>query len=150
MVKYVLFLGCQIPMRLPNIEVATRKVFKRLNIEAVDLLGYSCCPEPVISRLVNEDAALIISARNLTLAEELDLDMMILCNGCYETLAEANEILKHDAEKRSKVNEVIRKYGKEYKGKIDVKHVIEVLHEDVGLAKIKGSVIKPLNIRVAL
>ncbi|MBS7640223.1 MAG: heterodisulfide reductase-related iron-sulfur binding cluster [Candidatus Bathyarchaeia archaeon] len=150
MVKYAFFLGCQIPMRLPNIEVATRKVFEKLNVEAVDLLGYSCCPEPVVSRLVDEETALVISARNLTLAEEMGLDMITLCNGCYETLAEANEVLKHDAEKRSKVNEILRKYDREYEGKIDVKHVIEVLYEDIGLKKIKSLVVKPQKMRVAL
>ncbi|MEM1550690.1 MAG: heterodisulfide reductase-related iron-sulfur binding cluster [Candidatus Bathyarchaeia archaeon] len=150
MVKYAFFLGCQIPMRLPNIEVAARKVFERLGVEAIDLLGYSCCPEPVISRLVDEETALVISARNLTLAEDLGLDMMTLCNGCYETLAEANEILKHDGEKRNKVNEVLRKYGREYKGNINVKHAIEVLYEDVGPDNIKSLIVRPQKIRVAL
>ena len=150
MVKYALFLGCQIPMRLPSIEIASRKVFEKVGLEVVDLLGYSCCPEPVISRLMDESAALTISARNLTLAEELGLNMLVLCNGCYETLAEANEILKHDTEKSSMVNNVLKRYDREYKGNIDVKHVIEVLYEDVGLSKIKENVVTPLNIRVAL
>ncbi len=150
MARYAFFLGCQIPMRLPNIEIAARKVFERVGLEAVDLLGYSCCPEPVVSRLLDEMAALTISARNLTFAEELGLDMMTLCNGCYETLVEANEILKHDAEKRSKVNEILKRYGREYKGKVEVKHVVEVLYEDVGLDKIKSCVVKPQKMKVAL
>ena len=150
MARYAFFLGCQIPMRLPNIEIAARKVFERVGLEAVDLLGYSCCPEPVVSRLLDEMAALTISARNLTFAEELGLDMMTLCNGCYETLVEANEILKHDAEKRSKVNEILKRYGREYKGKVKVKHVVEVLYEDVGLDKIKSCVVKPQKMKVAL
>lgn len=150
MVKYAFFLGCQIPMRLPNVEVAARKVFERLGVETVELLGYSCCPEPVVSRLIDEEAALVISARNLTLAEDLGINMMTLCNGCYETLAEANEILKHDAEKRDKVNNILKRYGREYKGKIDIKHVIEVLYEDVGLGNIEKLVVKPQKIRVAL
>ncbi len=150
MVKYAFFLGCQIPMRLPSIEIASRKVFEKLGLEAVDLLGYSCCPEPVISRLLDETAALAISARNLTLAEELGLDMMTLCNGCYETLAEANEVLRHDLEKINKVNGILRRYGREYRGKVDVKHVIEALYEDVGLDKIRGCVVKPQKLRVAL
>ncbi|MCD6465788.1 CoB--CoM heterodisulfide reductase subunit B [Candidatus Bathyarchaeota archaeon] len=150
MARYAFFLGCQIPMRLPNIEIAARKVFERVGLEAVDLLGYSCCPEPVVSRLLDEMAALTISARNLTFAEELGLDMMTLCNGCYETLVEANEILKHDAKKRSKVNEILKRYGREYKGKVEVKHVVEVLYEDVGLDKIKSCVVKPQKMKVAL
>lgn len=150
MVKYALFLGCQIPMRLPSIEIASRRVFNILGLETVDLLGYSCCPEPVVSRLLDEAAALAASARNLTLAEDLGLDMLTLCNGCYETLAEANEVLKHDAEKRSRVNEVLRRYGREYAGKVDVKHIVEALYEDVGLGGIREHVTKPLKIRVAL
>jgi len=150
MVRYAFFLGCQIPMRLPSVELATRRVFEEVGLEAVDLLGYSCCPEPVISRLIDEESALAISARNLTLAEELGLDLVTLCNGCYETLAEANEVLKHDTEKRTKVNEVLRRYGREYKGRIDVKHVIEALYEEAGPRKIKSLVIKPQKMRVAL
>ncbi|MBS7635483.1 CoB--CoM heterodisulfide reductase subunit B [Candidatus Bathyarchaeota archaeon] len=150
MVKYALFLGCQIPMRLPSIEIASRRVFNILGLEAVDLLGYSCCPEPVVSRLLDETAALATSARNLTLAEDLGLDMLTLCNGCYETLAEANEALKHDAEKRSKVNTILRRYGREYAGKVDVKHIVEALYEDVGLNGIRKHVTKPLKIRAAL
>ena len=150
MVKYALFLGCQIPMRLPSIEIASRKVFEKVGLEVVDLLGYSCCPEPVVSRLMDESAALTISARNLTLAEELGLNMLVLCNGCYETLAEANEILKHDTEKSSMVNNVLKRYDREYKGNVDVKHVIEVLYEDVGLEKIRQQVEKPLKVRVAM
>ncbi|MCX8171836.1 MAG: CoB--CoM heterodisulfide reductase iron-sulfur subunit B family protein [Candidatus Bathyarchaeota archaeon] len=150
MIRYAFFLGCQIPMRLPNIEIATRKVFEKVGLEAVDLLGYSCCPEPVVSRLLDETAALVISAKNLTMAEDLGLNMMTLCNGCYETLAEANEILKRNSEIREKINGILRRYGREFKGKIEVKHVIEVLYEDVGLERIKNNIMKPQRMRVAL
>jgi len=150
MVRYASFLGCQIPMRIPSVEIASRKVFEKLGLEAVDLLGYSCCPEPVISRLLDKTVWLAVSARNLALAEELGLDLMTLCNGCYETLVETNEVLKHEPEELQKVNELLKKYGKEYTGKVKVKHVVEVLYEEVGVDKIKQHVVKPQKIRVAL
>jgi heterodisulfide reductase subunit B len=150
MVRYASFLGCQIPMRIPSVEIASRKVFQKLGLEAVDLLGYSCCPEPVISRLLDKTAWLAVSARNLALAEELGLDLMTLCNGCYETLVETNEVLKHEPEELQKVNEVLKKYGKEYAGKVKVKHAVEVLYEEIGVDKIKQHVVKPQKIRVAL
>ena len=150
MVRYALFLGCQIPMRIPSIEIASRKVFEKIGLEAVDLLGYSCCPEPVISRLLDKTAWLAVSARNLVLAEELGLDLMTLCNGCYETLVETNEVLKHEPEEMHKINEVLKRYGKEYAGKVKVKHAVEVLYEDIGVDKIKQHIIKPQRIRVAL
>lgn len=150
MVRYASFLGCQIPMRIPSIEIASRKVFEKIGLEAVDLLGYSCCPEPVISRLLDKTAWLAVSARNLALAEELGLDLMTLCNGCYETLVETNEVLKHEPEEMHKINEVLKRYGKEYAGKVKVKHAVEVLYEDIGVDKIKQHIIKPQRIRVAL
>jgi len=150
MVRYASFLGCQIPMRIPSVEIASRKVFEKIGLEAVDLLGYSCCPEPVISRLLDKTAWLAVSARNLALAEEMSLDLMTLCNGCYETLVETNEVLKHEPEELQKVNELLKKYGKEYTGKVKVKHAVEVLHEEIGVDKIKQQVVRPQKIRVAL
>lgn len=150
MVRYASFLGCQIPMRIPSIEIASQKVFEKIGLEAVDLLGYSCCPEPVISRLLDKTAWLATSARNLALAEELGLDLMTLCNGCYETLVETNEILKHEPEEMRRINEILKQYGKQYTGKIEVKHAVEVLSEDIGIQKIKEQVVKPQKIRVAL
>jgi len=150
MAKYASFLGCQIPMRLPSIEIASKKVFDKIGLEAVDLTGYSCCPEPVISRLLDKTAWLATSARNLVLAEENGLNLMTLCNGCYETLAETNEVLKHEPEELRKTNEVLKRYGKQYKGKVNVKHAVEVLYEDVGVNKIKAHVVKPQKLRVAL
>jgi len=150
MVKYVSFLGCQIPMRIPSIEIASRKVFEKIGLETVDLPGYSCCPEPVVSRLLDKTAWLVTSARNLALAEELGSDLMTLCNGCYETLVETNEVLKHDPEELRKTNEVLKRYGKQYTGKVKVKHAVEVLYEEIGVDRIKQQVVKPQKIRLAL
>jgi len=150
MVKYALFLGCQIPMRIPSVEIASRRVFERIGLETVDLKGYSCCPEPIISRLLDKTGQLAVSARNLALAEELGLDIMTLCNGCYETLLEANETLKHESEEMLQINKILENYGKKYRGLIKVKHVVEVLYEDIGVKKIRECVIKPLKIRVAM
>jgi len=150
MVKYALFLGCQIPMRYPSIEIASKKVFEKIGLEAVDLPGYSCCPEPVVSRLLDKTAWLAISARNLAIAEGLGLDLMTLCNGCYETLVEANEALKNDPEELQKINDILKQYGKNYRGTIRVRHAVEVLYEDIGVKRIGQQVVKPQKIRVAL
>ena len=150
MSKYALFLGCQIPMRYPCIEIASKKVFEKIGLKAVDLPSYSCCPEPVVSRLLDRTASLAISTRNLTIAEELGSDLITLCNGCYETLFEADFDLKHSSEELQKVNNILRQYGKSYRGTVQVKHVVEVLHEDIGIKRLEQQVVKPQKIRVAL
>lgn len=149
MKEYALFLGCNIPIRYPSTEIATRKVFEDFGINLVDMKGYTCCPDPVVTRLADPEMSYVLSARNLSLAEEKGMDIMTVCNGCDETLLEANEILKKDADLRNRVNEVLSDFGREYKGTIDVKHSVEVLHEDIGISKIKDTV-TPLDVKAAV
>lgn len=44
MEKIGLYLGCNIPLKNPDIEQSFRKIFPVLGIEPVDLQGASCCP----------------------------------------------------------------------------------------------------------
>ncbi len=137
--KQAFFLGCVIPLRFPGIEVAARRVFRQLGVECVDLDGYSCCPEPVVLGLTDREMALAVSARNLALAEKAGADLIVLCNGCYETLAEADHALRHDEPMKARVAELLGSIGTRYEGKITIKHFIEFLHEDVGLERIRES-----------
>lgn len=150
MKKYSLFLGCQIPLRITSVEIAARKLFQKLDVELVDLKGYSCCPDPVVSRTMDRKMWLTLSARNLSLAEETGLDLVTLCVGCYETLAEANAILKNEPETKKEIDETLSRFGRKYKGKVKVRHFVEVLFEDLEIGKIKEEVKKPLKLRAAL
>lgn len=136
-------------MRLASVELAARKLFQKLGVELVDLKGYSCCPDPVVSRTMDRKMWLTLAARNLSLAEESGLDLVPLCNGCYETLAETEEILKHEPEMRKEVGEILQKFGISYEGRVKVRHYVEVLYEDIGVSRVKDAVEKPLNLKVA-
>ncbi|MDI6819714.1 MAG: heterodisulfide reductase-related iron-sulfur binding cluster [Candidatus Hodarchaeaceae archaeon] len=150
MKRYALFLGCLIPQRIPSVELAARRVFERLNIEAVDLEGYTCCPDPIVARLMDRKMWLAYSARNLSLAEQHGLDLMTLCNGCFETLFEANEIMKREPQTKREINELLAQAGKKYEGRVNVKHVVEVLHEEVGVGQIKKLVERPMKLKLAV
>ncbi|RLI11186.1 CoB--CoM heterodisulfide reductase subunit B, partial [Candidatus Bathyarchaeota archaeon] len=118
MPKYGIFLGCFLPFRYPCVEVAMRKVLDTLGADYTIISDYSCCPEPVITRLVDHDFWLALAARNLALAEEQGVERVIVpCCGCYETLYEAEKTLENP-EEREKVNAVLSKFGHEYKGTI--------------------------------
>ena len=147
--SYALFLGCFIPIRLPQIEAVARDILPRLGVELVDIDGFTCCPEPV-GFLTDRMTALSISARNIALAEEAGLDILTLCNGCTYTLRTANAVLKTDSALRARVNEVIAETGHQYKGTIEVRHFAQVLSKQVGVEAIKAQVKKPLTgLRVA-
>lgn len=145
--KYAFFPGCVIPTKVPQIESSSRAVFEVLGIEIVDGFNYVCCPNQNMKQL-DVYSWLAIAARNLSIAEENKLDIITLCSGCANTLAEANYILRND-EERERINEILKVIDREYKGSVEVKHFLKVLHEDVGLEAVKNKVSKELHLKVA-
>jgi len=144
MKSYALFLGCTIPARQPNYELSARKALTKLGIKLVDLDDFTCCCPPPIQS-INLETSQAVAAYNICLAEEAGLDIVTLCNGCFESLAMANAALKKDEKLRAKVNGILSKAGKEFKGTIEVKHLLQVLIDDIGVECIKASVVKPLS-----
>jgi heterodisulfide reductase subunit B len=146
--EYLFFLGCLIPYRLAGYEVSARKVLSKLGANLVEMPEYNCCGFPVAP--VNFDLALSLAARNLCLAEQKNMNILTLCNGCFGTLNEANSMLKEDKALRDKVNGHLQQIGLEFKGTSTVKHLVHVLTEDIGLEKLKEYVRSPLaSLRVA-
>ena len=88
-----------------------------------------------------------INASLNTLAEELGVDMVVPCNGCYGALKRANKMLKEDAKEREHINTILKDTGKKVKGEIEIKHLIEVLHSKK--EEIEKLIIKPVNIAAA-
>jgi heterodisulfide reductase subunit B len=149
MTRYALFLGCTIPARQPNYELSARNALSKLGIELVDLPNMTCCCPPPIQS-IDLETSLAVAAYNIYLAEEADLDIVTLCSGCFESLAMANYMLKDDEQLKAKINRILSAAGKEFVGSKEVKHFLQVLVDDVGLERLKESVIKPLsNLKVA-
>jgi heterodisulfide reductase subunit B len=148
--KYAFFLGCLIPAREPHYENSVRKIAPELGIELVEMEGANCCA-PFSIQSLDYASWLALAARNLCLAEQMDLNILALCNDCYESLLATNIVLKEHKELRDRVNEILSDVGMEFKGKIDVKIFSDALYEDVGLEKVKNAVKKPFNgLRVAV
>lgn len=145
-----LFTGCLIPNRYPGIEKATGLVLDRLGVKWSELEEAACCPAPGIYRSFDKITWLTLASRNLVLAEEKDTDILTICNGCFSSLIDANNILKNDAGLRNEVNAHLKKIGKEYRGTIEVRHIIEYLHADIGVKKLRDAIEKPLEIRAAV
>lgn len=147
--RYALFLGCLIPTRLPQIEASSKDALSALGVEVVETTKFLCCPSPVWIKPMDVNTWLAVAARNLCVAEEEGLDVLALCPGCSNTLIEANHVLKNDKEAREHINEILKETDREFRGTIKVKHLLRVLHEDVGVSRIEEEVRNPLNIKMA-
>ena len=142
--RYALYLGCTAPVRAMNYELAARNTASRLGIKLVDINDFGCCGFPLKS--VHHETALLLSARNLALAEEQGLDICALCSSCTGTLAEANHALQGDEELRERVNEELEAAtGRRYNGSIRVRHLARILYEEVGLERIQEAVTVDLS-----
>ena len=146
--KYLMFLGCAIPYRVSAYEISARKVLQKLGVELVEMPEFNCCGLPLDP--VSHETMLLLAARNLAIAEQKGLDIMALCPGCAGTLKKVSKMLKEDRALREDVNKHLKEAGLEFKGTVNAKHIMQVLIEDVGLDKIKKTVVKPLTmIKVA-
>lgn len=140
--EYKMFQGCVIGNRIPFIEASARKVFDKLGIKTSDA-AFACCPDPVGFNSTDHLSWIAMGARNLTIAEEEGKNIISLCNGCFQTLKLVNEELKHDDHKKENINKILKTVRKEFKGTINVKHFVEVLHDHV--EKIKENITNELS-----
>jgi len=151
MAKYAFFLGCIMPLRYPGIESSTREVMKSLGVELVDMQGASCCPAPGVMRSFDQTYWMTVAARNLAIAEKMGMDVLTICNGCFDTLFEVAHKLNHDPELRKKINKNLRDAtGMEYNGTVNVRHFVELIYRDVGLEAVRAKVKGGKNLKAAV
>lgn len=131
-------------------EFAIRHTLPRLGIEIVDLEGASCCPDPIYFKSKDKLSWLSVAARNLTLAEDLGLDIFTNCSGCTATLSECYHLLK-DETLREKVNVRLKRIGRKYKGTSRVRHIATLVRDEAGYEAVAESVARPLEgLKVAI
>lgn len=139
MQQFGLYLGCNIPFKAPDIEQSFRQIFPALGIEPVDLEGAGCCPAWGTAPSFDLNTWCTLSTRNIAIAEGKGVDLMTGCNSCFGVLSEAKHFVEADPQRRKIVNENLAAVGREYKGTSDIYHVSHVLHQVVGLDRIKGA-----------
>lgn len=141
MMKYALFSGCNIPARVSQYEDSSRAVLKKAGVELVDIPEFNCCGYPMQN--IDQRAFLFSAAKNLALAEQAGLDILVMCKCGYGSLKKAEHIMKEDGDPREEVNRLLAEKGLKYDGKIQIKHLLSVLYHDVGIdtleSKISGS-----------
>ena len=146
--KFAIFLGCNIPIRLKQYETASRAVLQALGVRLVDIREFNCCGYPL--RNIDLKAFVLSSARNLALAEQANLNMLVLCKCGYGTFRMAEHLMKENARLREEMNAILGKEGLRYEGDTQIKHLLSVLFNDVGTEAIRERIARPYeNLRIA-
>jgi len=123
---------------------STQAVSKILDMKLVEINDWNCCGSTPYSS-VEELASFCLSARNLALAEKAGLDLVTPCSSCYVTLNRTNSYLKQYPQLKAEVEEALAAGGLEYHGSVSVRHLLDVLTNDIGYDFIAGKVQKHLG-----
>ena len=126
MKKYAFYPGCVMPTEQFALEMSIRKVLPKLDVELVDIKGFSCCGEPLKS--VNQMMTLTLSARNIALAEKESLDIFAPCPLCHLAFSECKHILDSSPEMKERVNKFLSDEDLVYSGEANIVHTVDLLH----------------------
>jgi succinate dehydrogenase / fumarate reductase, cytochrome b subunit len=140
--KYAFFPGCVLEGASQEAHTATTKVAKLLGIELLEIPGWTCCGGSHLQDL-DKTTALAVNARNIALAEKMNLPVLTVCSTCTLMLREAKHEL--DSGKKDLVNPALKEAGLVYKGTSPVTHFLWALIKDYGLDKLKKKIKKPLK-----
>jgi heterodisulfide reductase subunit B len=141
--KYALYPGCVMPTEQYAYELSLREILPLLDVELVDIEGFSCCGEPMKS--VNQLMTLYLSARNLAIGEKHKLDMFAPCAMCHLALSECKYVIDNNSEMKKRINEMLASEDLNYHGDKGIVHTVDLLHDHIGIEAIKQHVKKPLN-----
>ena len=143
--KYAFYPGCSPQSTEKEYEESAKAISRVLDIELVEIPDWNCCGAVDAVYSFKPLYSIALAARNLALAEKMQMDIVTPCSACYFTLSRTNKILKEDSGTKSKVDEALGSVGLNYNGSVRVRHFADVLLSDTGLQKIKEKVKVPLT-----
>lgn len=147
--KYAYFPGCVAQGACGELYQSTQALTQALGIELIELKKAACCG----SGTFKEDSQLLedtVNARNIALAEALNLPLLTHCSTCQGVIGRVNDRLQdfHGShpEYVEQVNGLLKKEGcLPYRGTTEVKHLLYALVRDYGLEKIAQRVTRKLS-----
>ena len=139
--KYAFFPGCSLESTAWDFDRSTRAVCNALGIELVEIPGWVCCGSTP-AHATNASLGVALPVLSLQKARPMDLPVLTACASCYSRLRSANHAVRNDPEERERVGRIT---GKPYDGGVEVRHLLDVLVNDIGPDAIRGKVRRPLK-----
>ena len=143
--EFAFFPGCVLTQAAKESKMALEAVAPRLGIKLKEIPGWSCCGASQ-AQDVDPVATLVANARNLALAEKMNLPVLTSCSTCLLMLRRAKAEL--DGGKKDRINTFLAKGNMHYAGTSEVTSLLWVLAQNAQM--LKSKVVRPLaNLKVA-
>jgi len=146
---YSYFPGCSLEKMAVSYHLSTMQTTNAMGVELKEIEDWNCCGATAYFH-VDELLAYTLVARNLAMAEKMGHDLVAPCSACYKNTYFGSAYLKEDQDLSDHINYALEQDNLHYSGSIEVKHLMEVFVDDVGLEEIKSKITHPLEgLRVA-
>lgn len=146
---YSYFPGCSLEKMALSYHQSAIQTTNEMGVELEEIEDWNCCGATTYFH-VDELLAYTLVARNLAMAEKTGHDLVAPCSACYKNAYFANAYLKEDQDLSDHINYALEPDNLHFSGSIEVKHLMEVFVDDVGLEEIKSKISHPLDgLRIA-
>jgi heterodisulfide reductase subunit B len=143
--KYLYYPGCSAKSSGRSYEESLLSVFKKLNVPLEEIEDWNCCGATNYMA-INEGSAISLIARNFALAEKQGgADIVAPCAACFMGLLKTKNYLDTDEKIKAKVHDDLSKAGMAFSNKVNVRHPLDVLTNDIGLKTLETAVSAPLK-----
>ena len=112
-----------------------------MGIQLIEIPDWTCCGSTP-AHLSDDLLAVSLPVKNILRAKEIADEIAVCCAACYSRFKFANKHITDREDIRKQVTDIL---GAEYSGDTKVKHLLDILLNDVGLDRIKERVKKDLK-----
>lgn len=145
--KYVYYPGCSLQATAHAYDQSTKAVGQTLGLTFQEVEDWNCCGATEYFS-VNQLPAYALVARNLSVAKDQSesREMVAPCSACFLNLRKTNDYMGKYEQLNEQVNQALAAGGLSYEpGTFNVRHLLDVVVQDVGYEAIKDKVSKSLS-----
>ncbi|MGZ3539191.1 MAG: CoB--CoM heterodisulfide reductase iron-sulfur subunit B family protein [Thermodesulfobacteriota bacterium] len=134
--------GCSLENSAKEFDLSLRAIFQEMDISLREIPDWNCCGASPAHSL-SEELGMALPYRNLVNAEEEGLKEIISpCPACYSRMKHTHEKVVLD---RSLADRLRTLVGKDYRGSLEAKHILDFLKDDIGLRQLKSKMKRSLK-----
>jgi len=148
MTSFLYYPGCSMDTSARAYAESLGAICAPLGIELEEIHDWNCCGATEYVSLSKTPAYALIG-RNLALAAAQangTSTLVASCSACYLNLAKTDRYMRDSRALDRRVNDALAAGGLSYTpGSVKVRHLLDVLINDIGLERVRASVVKPLR-----
>jgi heterodisulfide reductase subunit B2 len=135
--KYAYYPGCSLKTTGLQYDLSAKAVMRLFGSQMEEIDDWNCCGSTA-SDMISPLLSVSLAARNLAIAEERNATLVTTCSSCFLNLYRVAKRLERDPELSRQLDEVLLSIGKRYHRTVKVRHLLDVIANDIGVDAVKA------------